>query len=364
MSHVPIDTAEMGDAVNRYGPTSARPRPDSPGRLDTTTVDSHAHVVIPAAAQYMVPHVNPARIAMVQHANAQTNMINGQQEKDRGPVAMQDIEDRMKVLDAQGIDMQIVAPPPPQCYYQSPIEHAAVASRMVNDGMAEWVGRRPDRFAGLGTVPLQDPEESATELERAMGLGLKGVMLLTNMDGEEISADRFRPFWKKAEELGAVVMIHPNGFTGGDRFHEYYFSNVIGNPLETTTALHYIIFNGLLRDMPDLKIFAVHGGGYLPAYSGRIDHAWGARKDSQAGLPEPPTSYLRKVWIDSVVFTDHQLEYLVRVYGADKVIMGSDYPFDMADYDPVEHIASSALSDEDKAKVAGLTAMTLFGLSK
>ena len=187
-------------------------------------------------------------------------------------------------------------------------------------------------------------------------------MLLTNMDGEEISADRFRPFWKKAEELGAVVMIHPNGFTGGERFSEYYFSNVIGNPLETTTALHYIIFNGLLRDMPNLKIFAVHGGGYLPAYSGRIDHAWGARQDSYANLPEPPTNYLKKVWIDSVVFTDHQLEYLVKVYGADKVIMGSDYPFDMADYDPVEHIVSSALSDEDKAKVGGLTAMKLFGL--
>lgn len=363
MTHTTIDTRDRGTAVNRYGPTAARPTPATPGRLSTTTVDSHAHVVIPAAAKYMAPHFDPQRIAMIKHSNDETNMVNGQQEKDRGPVAMQDIEDRMKVLDAQGINMQIVAPPPPQCYYQSPVEHAAIASRMVNDGMAEWVGRRPDRFAGLGTVPLQDPEESATELERAMGLGLKGVMLLTNVDGEEISADRFRPFWKKAEDLGAVVMIHPNGFTGGERFSEYYFSNVIGNPLETTTALHYIIFNGLLRDMPNLKIFAVHGGGYLPAYSGRIDHAWGARQDSHANLPEPPTNYLKKVWIDSVVFTDHQLEYLVKVYGADKVIMGSDYPFDMADYDPVEHIVSSALSDEDKAKVAGLTAMKLFGLS-
>jgi len=363
MSHVPIDTAEMGDAVNRYGPTAARAKPTTPGRLSTTTVDSHAHVVIPAAAKYMDPHVDPTRIAMVKHSNDETNQINGQQEKDRGPVAMQDIQDRMRVLDAQGINQQIVAPPPPQCYYQSPIEHAAIASRMVNDGLAEWVSQYPDRFAGLGTVALQDPQEAATELTRAItDLGLKGVMLLTNMDGEEISAERFRPFWVKAEELGAVVMIHPNGFTGGERFSDYYFSNVIGNPLETTTALHYIIFNGLLRDLPDLKIFAAHGGGYLPSYSGRIDHAWGARKDCHTDLPEPPTHYLKKVWIDSVVFTHHQLEYLVQQYGSDKVIMGSDYPFDMADYDPVEHIASSALSDEDKAKVAGLTAVKLFGL--
>lgn len=362
MTHSTIDTQKMGEAINRYGPTAARATPENPGRLSTMTVDSHAHVLIPEAAKYMVPHVDPSRIAMIKYANGFTNTVNAQQETDRGPVAMQDIEDRMRVLDAQGINMQVVAPPPPQCYYQSSIEHAAVASRMVNDGMAEWVGHNPDRFVGLGTVPLQDPNEAAIELERAMGLGLKGVMLLTNMDSEEISADRFRPFWKKAENLGAVVMIHPNGFTEGGRFSEYYFQNVIGNPLETTTALHYIIFNGLLRDMPDLKIFAVHGGGYLPSYAGRIDHAWGARKDCEVDLPEPPTNYLKKIWIDSVVFTDHQLEYLVKQYGADKVIMGSDYPFDMADYDPVEHIVSSNLSNEDKAKVAGLTAQKLFNL--
>lgn len=364
MTHSTIDTPTLGDEMNRYGPTSARPLPPAIGKLSTTTVDSHAHVLIPEAAKYMVPHVDPKRIAMIKHANEETNMVNAKQEADRGPVAMQDRDDRLRVLDAQNIDIQIVAPPPPQCYYQSPIEHAAIASRMVNDGLAEWVSGDPDRFAGLGTVPLQDPEESATELERAMGLGLKGVMLLTNMDGEEISANRFRPFWKKAEELGAVVMIHPNGFTEGKRYSEYYFQNVIGNPLETTTALHYIIFNGLLRDLPDLKIFAVHGGGYLPSYSGRIDHAWGARRDCEANLPEPPTNYLKKVYFDNVVFSNHQLEYLVAQYGSDKIIMGSDYPFDMADYDPIGHIAGSNLSDADKSNVAGLTALKLFGLKR
>ena len=275
---------------------------------------------------------------------------------------MQSLDDRLAVLDAQGIDMQLVAPPPPQCYYQSPVEHAVAGSRMVNDGLAAWVGQRPDRFAGLGTVPFQEPEEAVAELTRAVSvLGLKGVMLLTNCDGEEIAADRFRPFWAKAEELGAIVMIHPNGFTEGKRFEEYYFSNVIGNPLETTVALHYLIFNGVLEAYPDLKIIAVHGGGYLPAYSGRIDHAWGARKDSHAGLPKPPTEYLRKVYFDSVVFTPHQLKYLVDTFGADKIIMGSDYPFDMADYDPVEHIVSTDLSDAERKAVAGGTALKLLG---
>jgi aminocarboxymuconate-semialdehyde decarboxylase len=153
-------------------------------------------------------------------------------------------------------------------------------------------------------VALQDPAEAVTELERCMGpLGMKGVEILTNVNGEELAAPRFAPFWKKAEELGALVMIHPNGFTHGDRFHDYYFSNVIGNPMETTIALHHLIFSGTLERMPDLKILAVHGGGYLPAYSGRIDHAWGARRDCNAGLPKPPTHYLRKIYFDNVVFT-------------------------------------------------------------
>ncbi len=363
MTHSIIDTPELGDAANRYGPTSARPRPEGTHRLDSKTVDIHAHVHIAAATEYMKPHVDISRIAMVRHSNEETRALNMKQDADRLPVAMSDHADRVAVLDSQGIDMQVVAPPPPQCYYQSPAEHALKGSQMVNDGIAEWVGQSPDRFAGLGTVPLQDPDAAAAELERAVrDLGLKGVMILTNVDGEEVGADRFEPFWRKAEALGALVMIHPNGFTEGERLHDYYFSNVIGNPFETTLALHHLIFNGVLERMPDLKVLGVHGGGYLPAYSGRIDHAWGARRDSHAGLPKPPTDYLRKMYFDSVVFTHHQLEYLVQSFGADHIVMGSDYPFDMADYDPVEHIATSGLSDADKAAVAGLTAINLLNL--
>ncbi len=363
MTHSTIDTPSLGDALNRYGPTSARALSEERHRLDCRTVDVHAHVHIGAATEYMAPHVDPTRIAMVQHSNEETRAINMKQDKDRLPVAMSDITDRLEVLDAQGIDIQVVAPPPPQCYYQSPVEEALRGSQIVNDGMAEWVSLRPDRFAGLGTVPLQEPNLSAIELERAVTeLGLKGVMILTNVDGAEVGDPRFEPFWRKVEDLGALVMIHPNGFTHGDRLSDYYFSNIIGNPFETALALHYLIFNGVLERMPNLRILGVHGGGYLPSYSGRIDHAWGARSDCNAGLPRPPSEYLRKMYFDSVVFTNHQLEYLVRIFGADHIMMGSDYPFDMADYDPIEHIATSDLCDEEKAAVAGGTAIRLLGL--
>jgi aminocarboxymuconate-semialdehyde decarboxylase len=244
-----------------------------------------------------------------------------------------------------------------------PVEIAVEAARIVNDGIAEFVGKMPDRFAGLGSVPMPDGNEAAKELERCVGkLGLKGAQILTNVAGRELSDPAFEPFWNKAEELNAFIVLHPSGFTEGQRFARFSFSNTIGNPLETTIALHFLIFDGVLERHPNLKILAVHGGGYLGAYSGRIDHAWNARSDAHGELPHPPTSYLKKIYFDSVVFTPYQLAELVRLYGADHVIMGTDYPFDMADYDPIGHVASAGLDEAAVAAVAGGNAKRLLGL--
>jgi aminocarboxymuconate-semialdehyde decarboxylase len=196
-------------------------------------------------------------------------------------------------------------------------------------------------------------------------LGFKGVQILTNVDGKEISDPAYAPFWAKAEELQALVVIHPNGFTEGERLRRYYFNNVIGNPFETALALHNLIFDGVLERHPNLKILAVHGGGYLPSYSGRIDHAWGARSDAHASLPKPPTSYLKKIYFDTVVFTPHQLEALIKVFGAEQIVMGTDYPFDMGEYDPIGHLASVGTLDQATiAAIAGGNARRLLGLAK
>ena len=239
-------------------------------------------------------------------------------------------EHRLADLDAMGIDVQMIAPPPLQCYYTVPLDIAVKAAQIVNDGIAEFCGKNPDRLKGFGAVPMPDGQEAANELERCVKkLGFTGVEVLTNVAGKELSDPAFAPFWKKAEELGVLVMIHPNGFTEASRFERFYFNNVIGNPLETTIALHYLIFDGVLERHPKLKILAVHGGGYLGAYPGRIDHAWGARSDAHGDLPQPPTSYLKRIYVDTVVFTPYQLAELVRVFGADHVVLGTDYPFDM-----------------------------------
>ena len=351
--------------TNRYAPTAARKhgRPGRDIRPKSTTIDIHSHVAVPAAAAFVQPHLDLSTIPLAHFATADTKELNRKQEADRRS-RMTQYDERLKDMEAMGLDMQLVMPPPPQCYTTLPVEIAVKAARMVNEGIAEYIAKKPDRFLALGTVPMQDGKEAAAELARAMReLGFKGAEILTNVAGKEISDPAYAPFWAKAEELGALVLIHPNGFTEGRRLTRHYFNNVVGNPFETALALHYLVFDGVLARHPKLKILAVHGGGYLPAYSGRIDHAWGARSDARADLPEPPTSYLKKIYFDSVVFTPHQLEMLVRVFGADKILMGTDYPFDMGEYDPIGHLASvEAFDPATIAAIAGGNARRLLGL--
>lgn len=202
---------------------------------------------------------------------------------------------------------------------------------------------------------------AVAELERGVKkLGLKGFQILTNVNGSEISNPRLDPFWAKAQELDTLIFIHPNGFTSAERFEDHYFNNVIGNPLETTVAVHRLIFDGVMERYPNLRILLAHGGGYLPAYSGRIDHVWGAREDGRANLPKAPTEYLKKMWLDTVVFTPHQLKYLIEQYGTDKIVMGTDYPYDMGDYNPVELVDLVDILDKtEKAAIWGGNAKSL-----
>ena len=333
----------MPDKWNKYERSAAR-RHGAPGREarpHSVTVDVHAHVGVDEAARFVEPHLDFATIPLAHFATAETKALTAKQEADIR--ARGGLKQRLADLDAMGIDIQVVAPPPPQCYYTVPLEVAVKATQMVNDGIAAFCAGRPDRLKPFCSVPMADAGEAAAELERCVKkLGCKGVEVLTNVAGKELSDPAFAPFWKKAEELGVLVMIHPNGFTEAARLSRFYFNNVVGNPLETTIALHYLIFDGVLERHPRLKILAVHGGGYLGAYPGRIDHAWGARSDSHGALPRPPTTYLKRVYVDSVVFTVHQLAGLLGFFGADHVLMGTDYPYDMAEYDPIGHIAGVA----------------------
>jgi aminocarboxymuconate-semialdehyde decarboxylase len=352
------------EETNNYGPTAARAhgRPGRETRPASITIDMHSHIWLAEADAFAGPHVDISTIPMARHSTNPTRMLNRKQDVDRTP-NMLDHALRLVDMEQAGIDMQVVMCAPQQCYSTIAPDLAAKAARLVNEGIAEWVSHRPDRFIPLGSVAMQAPDAAVAELERIMAQGFKGVQILTNINGVELSDPMFAPFWEAAERLGAVVLMHPLGFTEGKRLERFYFSNIIGNPLETTIALHHLIFDGVLERHPKLKLIAVHGGGYLAGYSARIDHAWGARSDCNAGLPLAPTTYLKRVFFDTVVFGTPQLESLIRTFGPDQLLMGTDYPYDMAELDPIEHLRSvEGLDESVVAAIAGGNSKKLFGV--
>jgi aminocarboxymuconate-semialdehyde decarboxylase len=254
---------------------------------------------------------------------------------------------------------------PPQFYYWTDPALGWKLARLQNDHLAELVSKYPDRFSGLATVPLQDVDAAVAELDFAVAeLGLRGVEICTNVNGLDLDDRRFRPFFARAAELGVVVLIHPHGFTSGERLMDYYLTNVIGNPLESTIAATRMIHGGVLEEWPDLRLCVVHGGGYLPFYASRMDHAWRERPEGRHQIPDrPPSSYLRQVFVDCLVYDPAHLGFLVQQMGADRVVVGTDYPYDMGFYDPVGLVeATPGLSDDDRGRILGGNAALLLGL--
>jgi aminocarboxymuconate-semialdehyde decarboxylase len=327
------------------------------------TLDIHCHWTSLKAAAMVEGNAAVSRWYLETAASPPSQQVNQQNSvrtRPQGTAAEQRIAD----MDLMGIDMQAVSPAPRQTYYGADAELGLATARILNDEIADIVARHPERFTGLGTIPLQSPEHAIAELERLHGsLGMRGIELMTHVAGEELSAERFRKVWARIEELGLLVFLHPDGYTEPRRLHDHYFANVIGNPLDTTVALHHLIFGGVLEDHPGLKLVAAHGGGYLPAYAGRIDHAAAARPDTATRLREMPGVYLRRMYFDALVYTQAQLAFLVAEYGADHILVGTDYPADMGEVDPIGFIeAAPGLDDAARRAILGGNAARLLGI--
>jgi aminocarboxymuconate-semialdehyde decarboxylase len=315
-------------------PTTAHARkPRSDGYA--MRVDIHCHALCAAAAKLAGPPTPPEKEPMSYFTSDESKVVNKAHGAAVGP-KLTNVTQRLADMDAMGIDIQVVSPSPAQYFYWAEAGQGRDLSRMVNDYIAETVSADPARLLGLGTLPMQDTELALAELTRCVEqLGMRGIELCTNVNGEELSAPRFHAIYRRAQELGLVIFLHPMGFTEGRRFSNHYFNNVIGNPLDTTLALSHLIFDGVLDTYPDLKICVAHGGGFLPSYSARMDHAWCTRSDCHLHAKKKPSEYLKKMFFDTVVFDPDQLEYLVRKFGHDNILLGTDYPFDMGEVDPV-----------------------------
>jgi predicted TIM-barrel fold metal-dependent hydrolase len=313
------------------------------------TIDVHAHCLFPEAVKLLGPSTAP-----------RPPPVRGAEE------AAIEIDKRLAAMDAQAVDMEVLSINP--VWYNRDRDLAAQMVKLQNEKLAELCASKPDRFAAFASLTLQAPDLAVQELETAVKKqGLKGAAIGGTVNGEAFSDPKFHPVWAKAEELGAPLFIHPQGLPELSKklAGNGWLSNAIAYPAETTIALSHMIFEGTFDRFPKLKVIAAHGGGFLPSYADRSDHAClvsPANCNPEIKLKKQPTEYLKQIYFDSLVFTPEAIRHLVAQVGAGQVVMGSDYPFpwELHPVDPI--FATASLSDDDRADILGRTAARLLGI--
>ncbi|MFI5806758.1 amidohydrolase family protein [Streptomyces sp. NPDC051561] len=332
--------------------------------MTAPTVDVHAHVLLPQIEALVagLPGHAESKELDARRNGPDALAVNAPMVRDRIP-ALTDPAVRLARMDAQGIDVQLVSPSPSHYHYWADAHTAEKVYRLANEATAAHCAVAPSRLRGLGLVPLQHPGLLVPALDHALEEGLAGVEISSNAPGRELSDPVYEPLWARAEETGAVVFLHPFGCTLDERLSQWYLSNTVGQPTENAVALSHLIFSGVLDRHPRLTLVAAHGGGYLPTHIGRSDHAWRARPDASVRCAHPPSSYLRRLYFDSLVHDPQVLRALVDAAGADRVLLGSDFPFDMGSDDPLGALRAADLPEADFHAVRGANAAALLNLS-
>ena len=322
-------------------PGPARPRETVVNGKRITTVDIHAHCHIPEALALMGEKVRFPGLVI-------------------GP-------DRIKVMDEQRIDIEALSVNP-NFWDKAERDLQAQIVKLQNEKVAEICAKTPERFVGLASVALAHPDLAAEQLQDAVKrLGMRGALVGGSVNGMELADPTLHPFWAKAEELGCVIFIHPQGTpeleASGRLKGSGGLYNVIGNPLETTIALSHLILEGTLDRFPGLKICAAHAGGYLPSYPDRTDAMCANRPDlCPVPLKKKPSEYLKQLYFDSLVFTPEGLRHLIAEVGVSQIVIGTDWPFPWTKT-PVDHILETpGLSDADRIAMLGETASKLLGI--
>ena len=271
-----------------------------------------------------------------------------------------DLDLRLSIMDSQGIDMQALSPASTYFFYWMAAEESLEYAQWLNDRLAEAVAKYPTRLVALGSVPMQDSAKSVGELERAVTkLGLRGVEIATNINGRYFDDPAFNPFWEAAQSLDALIFVHPNQVVGADRMKEFNLANLIGNPTDTSLAFAKLIFSGVLERYPSLRFLMAHAGGFLPYTWGRLDRGYRIQDSATAKIPKAPGEYLKLLNFDTITHSTMALEYLVANFGPDHVVLGSDYPYDMGDPEPVASLRAARIDGASLEQIASVNACKL-----
>lgn len=274
-----------------------------------------------------------------------------------------DIKYRLKEMEKLKLDMVALSSAPPLFYYDADEETSKKVVQLINDNIAEIVSVYPDKFIGIGNVSLQYVDIAIQQLEYVVKyLGFHSIQIGSNIEGKQLDSPELIPFFAKAEELDVLIIVHPYYVGSKNALEKYYLTNLIGNPLDTTLAIAHLIFGGVLDKFPKLKFCFVHGGGFLPYQIGRLEHGYEVRNEPKLNGAKPPSNYFKQLYFDTILFDKRALRYLVDFAGYRQVMMGTDYPFDMGESNPVEFIESSIKSIDSRNAILGGNAARVFGL--
>jgi len=326
-------------------------------------IDFHAHFGIPEVAAFTaqaygtvdssIPADTPEHLAAESRIWAANNARK-----------MRDFDERIRDMDRMGVDMQVLTSTIIRtCTWWADAETGLKWDRLINERVAEAVAKHPNRFVGLGSVPLQSPELAIRELHYCLGeLGLKGVQLSTHVYGMELGDARLDPFWAAAEKSGAAIFLHPAG-TIDARYAKHQLWNSIGQSIEEAMGMASLWYEGVLDRFPKLKLCVAHGGGFLPFYAGRVDRNYVEKAFTRVNMKKSPSEYMQEnFWYDTCLYNPEMMDYLVKKVGPSRIVCGSDYP--VGDEDPVGYVnRGKGLSSADKAAILGGNAAKLLGLS-
>jgi aminocarboxymuconate-semialdehyde decarboxylase len=324
------------------------------------TIDTHAHILDLETIRLLqkeVPSVAPM-LTPIDDDFADLTVAGSHYKP--FPRGGWDLERRIADMERYGFDRQVVAVCPQTVLYDQDAQLALAASQIQNDQIAALVRARPDQFYGLATAPMQAPDLAATELRRAITQGgLSGAMIGSNIEGRNLDDPGLEPFWEVASELQAFILVHPLKVAGIDRQRSYYLQNFIGNPLDTTIAAACLVFGGVIERHPGINFLMSHGGGFTPYQAARWEHGWSVRAEARQTLKAPPTASLGRLIYDTILHDVAPLQFLVDRVGSGRVLLGSDYPFDMGQYDAVEVVNRLRLPAQDHAAILGASALAL-----